>query len=130
MRYSLLAASGIVPTLDDHLENLLLLGIGFLIIIFALIVGAIIADGFAKAFETSADWLEHKSARRRRKRAVLRKHYPPLRVIDSRSGRSDTSLLAHDALRRSAEAAHKAEQSPARSKGSLRAVKPRELKRH
>ncbi len=118
------------PTLDDHLDNLLLLGIGFFIIIFAFIACALLFDGFSKAFEASADWLEHKSARRRRKRAVLRKHYPPLRVIDSRSGRSDTSLLAHDALRRSAEAAHKAEQSPARSKGSLRAVKPRELKRH
>jgi len=106
MRYSLLAASGIVPTLDDHLENLLLLGIGFLIIIFALIVGAIFADGFAKAFETSADWLEHKSAKRSRKRrrANFRKHQPPpLRIVKSDLAQTKSSL-AHNALRRNAEA--------------------------
>lgn len=117
------------PTLDDHLENLLLLGIGFFLVIFALIVCDALISGASKIFEVSADRLEHKSKRRRGKRAVLRKHYPHLRVVDSRSG-SDTSLLAHDALRRSAEAAHKADQSPARSKTNLRVVKPRELRRH
>ncbi len=114
------------PALDDHLDNLLLLGVGIIFIIFALIVCNWLVSGFSKAFEASADWLEHKSARRRRKRAVLRKHYPPLRVVHSRSEQIDTSLLAHDALRRSAQAAQKTDQPPARPKTNLRAVKPRE----
>ena len=114
------------PALDDHLDNLLLLGVGIIFIIFALIVCNWLVSGFSKAFEASADWLEHKSARRRRKRAVLRKHYPPLRVVHSRLEPIDTSLLANDALRRAAEATHKTEPPLARPKNNLRVVKPRE----
>ncbi len=112
------------PTLDDHLENLLLFGIGFLIIIFAFIICGLLLDGFSKSFEASADWLEHKPARRRKKRAVFRKHYPPLRVVHSTSERSDASSIARAALRRNAEANHL---KPTPSDGrNLRVVKPRE----
>jgi len=114
------------PTLDDHLENLLLIGVGLALLIFALIACDALVRGVSKAFEASADWLEHKSARRRRKRAVLRKHYQPLRVVHSQSEPINTSLIAHDALRRSAEVAHKTNQPPARPKSNLRAVKPGE----
>ena len=109
MRYSLLAASGIVPTLDDHLENLLLLGIGFLLIIFVLIAGAIIANGFSKAFETIADWLEHKSANRRRKRrrTSFRKHYPaPLRAVVSTPQPKALDALARNAAAQETATTH------------------------
>jgi len=108
---------------DDHLENLLLIGIGLILFIFALIVCDALLRGASKAFEASADWLEHKSAKRRKRRASLRKYYPPLRVVHSQSEPINTSLLAHDALRRSAEAAHKTVQPPVRPKSNLRAVK-------
>lgn len=118
--------TGTPPVPDDHIENLLLLSIGLILFIFALIVCDALVRGASKAFEASADWLEHKSARRRKRRAALRKYYPPLRVIHSQSEPINTSLLAHDALRRSAEAAHKTVQPPVRPKNNLRAVKPGE----
>lgn len=105
MRYSFLAAFGITPTLDDHLENLLLLGIGFLIIIFALIAGAIILDSFSKTFESSADWLEHKSAKRKhkRRRTTFRKHQPPpLRVVSSPSPKALDALARNAAVQEAA----------------------------
>ncbi len=115
------------PTFDDHLDNLLLLGIGFLILIFALFVCGALVQGLSRVFETSADRLKHKGVKcSSRKRAVFRKNYPPLRVVHSPSGSIDTSLLAHDALRRSAEAAHKTEQLPTHQKKTLRVVKTRE----
>ena len=105
MRYSLLAAFCITPTLDDRFENLLLLGIALLILIFPLIAGTIILDSFSNVFESSADWLEHKSAKRKhkRRRTTFRKHQPPLRIVKSDSAQT-TSSLAHNALRRNAEA--------------------------
>lgn len=115
-----LVLPGTPLTLDDHLESIFLLGVGFLLIILALIVCDWLLNGFSKAFEASADWLEHKSARRRRKRAVLRKHYPPLRVIHS--NQPETSL-AHDALRRNAET-HLTPQAKSSARTPLRAVKP------
>jgi len=115
-----LVLPGTPPTLDDHLENLLLLGIGFILIIFALIVCEALLSGFSKAFEASAEWLELKSTRRRRKRAILRKHYPPLRVIHSTQ--PETSL-ANDALRRNAEAHHTPQAKPS-ARTALRVVKP------
>lgn len=129
MRHSFLATSGIVPTLDDHLENLLLLGIGFLVIIFALIVGAIIADSFAKAYETSADRLEHKSAKRRRnrRRTTLRKRQPPpLRIVKPDPAQT-TSSPAHNALCRNAEASTTHEVvTPARTRPNIHLVKQKE----
>ncbi len=116
-----LVLPGTSPTFDDHLENLLLLGIGFFLVIFALIVCDALMNGISKAFEASADWLEHKSARQRRKRAVLRKHYPPLRVVHS--NQPETSL-AHDALRRNAEA-HLTPQAKPSARESMRVVKPK-----
>ncbi len=116
-----LVLPGALHTLDNHFENLLLLGVGFILIIFALIVCDAVMGGFSKVFEASTDWLEHKSARRRRKRAVLRKHHPPLlRVIHS--NQPETSL-AHDALRRNAEA-HLTPQAKSPARAPLRAVKP------
>ncbi len=119
-----LVLSSTPPMLDDHLENLLLLGIGFILVIFALIVCDVLMGGVSKTFEASAGWLEHKSARRRRKRAVLRKHYPPLLVVHSHSEQSDASFIARDALRRNAEAHHA---SPTRTgQSNVRLVKPRQ----
>ncbi len=126
MRYSFVVAFGIMPTLDDHLENIRLLGIGFLIIIFALIVGAIILNSFSKACSSSADRLEHKSVKRQLKRrpTTFRKHQPrPLRVVTSDSAQTTTSH-AHHALRRNAEASsvHKVV-TPARTRSNIRLVK-------
>ncbi len=115
-----LVLPGALHTLDNHFENLLLLGVGFILIIFALIVCDALLNGFSKAFEASADYLEHKSVRRRRKRAVFRKHYPPLRVVHS--NQPETSL-AHNALRRNAEA-HLTPQAQSPARAPLRAVKP------
>lgn len=111
---------------DDHLENLLLICVGLILFIFALIVCDRLVRGASKAFEASTYWLEHKSAKKRKRRAALRKYYPPLRVVHSQSEPINGSLLAHDALRRSAEAAHRTDQPPARPKSNLRAVKPGE----
>ena len=114
------------PAPGDHLENLLFIGVCLILFIFALIVCDALMRGASKAFEASADWLENKSAKRRKRRAALRKYYPPLRVVHSQPEPISTSLLAHDALRRSAEAAHKTDQPPVRPKSNLRAVKPGE----
>lgn len=121
-----LILTGTPPAPDGDIENLFLLGVCLILFIFTLIVCDALMRGASKAFEASADWLEYKSARRRRKRAVLRKHYPPLRVVHAKSEPMGASLLAHDALRRSAEAAHKTDQTPVRPKSNLRAVKPGE----
>jgi hypothetical protein len=118
--------TGALSAPDDHLENLLFICVGLGLFVFALIVCDRLVRGASKAFEASADWLEHKSAKRRRRRAALRKYYPPLRVVHSRSEPAGASLLAHDALRRSAEAAHKTDNPPVRPKSNLRAVKPGE----
>lgn len=129
MRYSLLAALDALPTLDDHLENLLILGIGFLIIIFALIAGAIILDGFSKACSSSADLLEHKSAKRKhkRRRTTFRKHEPPpLRVVKSDCDQIMPSL-AHNALRRNAEASTTHELvTPTHTPSNIHLVKQKE----
>jgi len=129
MRYSLLAAFGITPTLDDHLDNLLLLGISFLVIIFVLIVSAIILDSFSKACSSSADWLENKSAKRTHKhrRTAFRKHQPSiLRVVKSDSAQTAISP-AHNALRRNAEAsASQQSVAPVSSRPNIRLVKQKE----
>lgn len=126
MRCLPLAAFGGVPTFDDHLDNPLLLGTGVLIIIFALIAGAIIVDGFTKAFESSADRLEHKSIKRRhkRRRTTFRQHQrPPLRVIKSDSAQAANSP-AHKALRRNAQASiQHADVAPATFCRNIRVVK-------
>lgn len=128
MRYSLLAAFNSAPTLDDHLENLLLLGIGFLIIIFALIAGAIVIDGISKACSSNADWLERKSAKRRhkRRRTTFRKHQTLLRVVKSAPTQTAISP-AQNALRRNAEASmlHK-DGAPASARPNMRLVKQKE----
>ena len=129
MRYSFVVAFGITPTLDDHLENIRLLGIGFLIILFALIAGAIILNGFSKTCSLSADRLEHKSAKRQHKRrpTTFRQHQPPpLRVVKSDSAQT-TSSLAHHALRRNAEASSVHEgATPARTCPNIHLVKQQE----
>ncbi|MGB8507818.1 MAG: hypothetical protein WCD76_05400 [Pyrinomonadaceae bacterium] len=114
------------PAPDVLLENLLFIGVCLILFIFTLIVCDALMRGASKAFEASADWLEHKSAKRRKRRAALRKYYPPLRVVHSQSEPINASLLAHDALRRSAEAAHRTDQTPVRPKSNLRAVTPGE----
>lgn len=112
--------------LDDRLDNLLLLGIGFLVLIFALIAGAVLLDRFSRVFGTSDGRAERRAPKHRRRRSVLRKHYPPLRLVHSSSERDAVSLSARSALRRNAEAAHAAaHNAPATAQRNLRLVKPR-----
>ena len=113
-------------TVDDHLDNLLLLGIGFLVLIFALIASALLLDRFSRTLGTNTGRFERRAPNHRRRRSVLRKHYPPLRLVHSSSERDAVSPSARSALRRNAEAAHAAaHNAPAAAQHNLRLVKPR-----
>lgn len=124
----LLTFSVSAPTASDHLENLVLLGCGLLLLILALALCSFLLDKLSKAFEASADWLERTTARRRkRQRACLKKHYPPaarashLRAVPPPQNDS----LARNALERHAEAHRVERASDGRSQANLRLVKPR-----
>ncbi len=68
----LLSASAL--TIGDYLENLVLLGCGLLLLILTLALCSFILDKLSKAFEASADWLEHQASRRqKRRRTCLKK---------------------------------------------------------
>ena len=115
------------PAAGDHLENLALLGCGFLLLFLALALCDFVLDKLSKAFEASADWLEYRAARRqRRRRTCLKKHYPApasashLRVVPP----APDDSRARDALARNADA-HRAGPSAARGRADLRLVKPR-----
>ncbi len=131
MRYSLLSGFDLMPPLNTQLDNLLLLGIGFLILIFWLIVGAIMLNSFSKAYASSADQPKHKSAKRKHKRShtTLCKHQPStlLSVAESNSVQTATSP-AHNALRRNAEAstAHKEDVAIAHTRPNIHLVKQKE----
>jgi hypothetical protein len=62
-----LTLSAYAPTLGDHLENLVLLGCGLLLFILALALCSFLLDKLSKAFGASADWLERKASRRRKR---------------------------------------------------------------
>ena len=121
----LLSASA--PAAGDHLENLVLLGCGLLLLVLALALCSFLLGKLSKAFEASADWLEQRAARRRkRRRACLKKHYPPaarasrLRAVPSPQDDS----LARNALERHAEAHRAGRASAPRGQANLRLVKP------
>lgn len=122
-----LMLSASAPTAGDHLENLVLLGCGLLLIILALALCSFLLDKLSKAFEASADWLEHRASRRsKRRRTCLKKHYPPaacashLRAVPSPPDDS----LARNALQRNAEAHRAGRVSVPRGQANLRLVKP------
>ena len=73
-----LALTSSPPTVGDHLENLVLLGCGLLILVIALALCSFLFDKLSKAGSASADWLERRAARKRR-RTRLKKYYPPVR---------------------------------------------------
>lgn len=123
-----LMLSPFAPAIGDHLENLVLLGCGLLLLVLALALCSFVFDRLSKAFEASADWLERMaSSRRKGRRTCLKKHHPPaaryshLRAVPSPPDDS----LARNALQRNAEA-HRAGRTPAgRGQANLRLVKPR-----
>lgn len=123
-----LPLSSAAPTAGDHLETLVLLGCGLLLFILALALCRFLLDQLSKAFEASADWLEHSAARRRkRRRTCLKKHYPPparashLRAVPS----PPDDTLARNALERHAEAHRTGRVSAGRGQTNIRLVKPR-----
>ena len=106
MRYSLLVALSIAPTFREHFDYQLLLGMGFLLTLFALIAAAIVLDGVFKARlardEERARQRPSARGRGRRRRSTLRKHQP-LRLVKSEPKQVATSP-ALNALLRNAEA--------------------------
>jgi hypothetical protein len=118
------------PTLGDHLENLVLLGCGLLILVVALALCSYLLNKLSRACSASADWLDGKATRRqKRRRTCLKKHYaPPARHPHLRAvppPPADDSL-ARNALHRNAEAYHHRQASSARDRVQMRLVKPRD----
>ena len=106
MRYSLLAALSITPTFGGRLDYQLLVGMGFLLALFALMAAAIVLDGIFKArLARDEERARQRSSQRRRggrRRSTFRKHQP-LHLVKSESKQAATSP-ALNALRRNAEA--------------------------
>lgn len=125
-----LALFASAPTLGDHLENLVLLGCGILILVITLSLCEFLFDKLSKACSASADWLDGKATRRqKRRRTCLKKHYtPPARHPHIRAVPHPPAndALARNALRRNAEASHHRQASPARDRAQMRLVKPRD----
>ena len=124
----LLTFSVSAPTASDHLENLVLLGCGLLLLILALALCSLLLDKLSKAFEASADRLEQLAARRRkRRRACLKKqHSPAARASHLRAvPPPPNDSLARSALERHAEAHRGGRASDGRTQANLRLVKPR-----
>src|SRR5215213_1903382 len=110
-----LALSASAPTVGDHLENLVLLGCGLFLF-----------DKLSKAHSASADWLERRAARKRR-RTCLKKYYPPARSSRFRIvlPPADDSL-ARNALRRNAESHQTGVAPSTKAAPAIRLVKPPE----
>ena len=69
------------PAYSDHLENLVLLGCGLLIFVLALALVSFLLNMLSKACAASANWLEHKAARRRRGHRHMLEEVLPSRVL-------------------------------------------------
>ncbi|HKC65705.1 MAG TPA: hypothetical protein VKB86_18835 [Pyrinomonadaceae bacterium] len=108
-----LAFSVLTPADGDLLENLVLIGCGLLILVLALALCSFLFDKISKARSASASWLERRAARRRR-RTCLKKYYPPVRNSHLRIVPPPDDSIAHNALRRAAEAQHVTQPSPSR----------------
>ena len=121
-----LALSASAPTVGDHLENLVLLGCGLLILVLALALCSFLFDKLSKAHSASADWLERRAARKRR-RTCLKKYYPPARSSHLRivPPPADDSL-ARNALRRNAESHQTGVAPSTKAAPAIRLVKPPE----
>lgn len=121
-----LLVSTSVPTFGDHLENIVVLGCGILILVLALAIVRFLLNMLSRACAASADWLEHKRTRRQRaRRTCLKKYYPPVHSSHLRLVPPQDDSLARNALRRAAEAHYTAQASPSRANSNLRLVKPR-----
>ncbi len=122
----LLTLSYSAPTVGDHLENLVLIGCGLLILIIALTLCSFLFDKISKARSASADWLKRRAARRRR-RTCLKKYYPPVRSSHLRivPPPADDSL-ASNALRRNAESHQRGVSPSTKAAPALRLVRPPE----
>lgn len=120
-----LESSVTASTVGDLLEDLVLIGCGLLVIVFALALCSFIFDKLSRARSASAGWLKRRAARRRR-RTCLKKYYPPVRSSHLRVVPPPDDSLARNALRRAAEAHHVTGSSPSRASSNLRLVKPSE----
>lgn len=120
-----IALSVPAPTVGDLLEDLVLIGCGLLILVLALALCSFIFDKLSKTRSTTTEWLERKTARRRR-RTYLKKYYQPVRKSHLRIVPPQDNPLARNALRRAAEAHLPAQASPPHAGNSLRLVKPGE----
>ena len=120
-----LPVSTSAPTFGDHLENIVVLFCGLLILILALAIVRFLLNMLSRACAASADWLEHKRTRRQRaRRTCLKKYYPPVHSPYLRIVPPPDDSLARNALRRAAETHHAAQASPSRANSNLRLVKP------
>ena len=121
-----LALSASAPTVGDHLENLVLLGCGLFILVLAPALCSFLFDKLSKAHSASADWLERRAARKRR-RTCLKKYYPPARSSRFRIvlPPADDSL-ARNALRRNAESHQTGVAPSTKAAPAIRLVKPPE----
>ena len=121
-----LLVSTSAPTFGDHLENIVVLCCGILILVLALAIVRFLLNMLSRACAASADWLEHTTTRRQRaRRTCLKKYYPPVHSSHLRIVPPPDDSLARNALRRAAETHHTAQASPSRANGDLRLVKPR-----
>jgi hypothetical protein len=120
-----LALSSSAPTAGDHLENLVPIGCGFLILVLALALCSFLFDKLPKARSASAGWLGRGAARTRR-RTCLKKYYPPVRRSHLRIVPPPDDSRARDALRRNAESHQTALAASTKAAPSLRLVKPAE----
>ena len=120
-----LALSSSPPTAGDHLENLVLLGCGLLFLVIALALCSFLFDKLSKAHTPSADWLERRTARRRR-RTCLKKYYPPVRSSHLRIVQPTDNSLAQGALTRNAEAHQTSDAPSSKAAPALQLVKPPE----
>jgi hypothetical protein len=119
------ALSSSAPTVGDHLENLVLLGCGLLILVLALALCSFLFDRLSRARSAGAGWLERRATRRRR-RTHLKKYYPPVRSSHLRLVQPPDGSLARNALRRNAESHQTVVAASTKEAPALRLVKPAE----
>lgn len=120
-----LLVSTSAPTFGDHLENIVVLSCGLLILVLALALVRCLLNMLSRACAASADWLEHKRTRRQRaRRTCLKKYYPLVHSPHLRIVPPQDDSLARNALRRAAEAHHTVQSFPSRANSNLRLVKP------
>lgn len=92
-----------LPTLGEYLENLVLLGLGILVLVLALAACDFLLDTFPRVYKaTSAAQAGGSAARRRPRRRCLKKHRSAVRVAHLSVVASDKSC-AREALARHAD---------------------------